>query len=340
MSFFDDDAVPQEPVSRRPRRTERDRTRQRYLRLGILIVVGFLVVLLLALGVKACRARAKEAAYREYFSAVQTAIDDSDEIGKRIGVLLTNPTKFSAREIKDELDKIVAQQQEIADRAAKFDTPKKLRDEQAVFAEGMRIRASGAVLLRQGMQAAMTGKNVKATARKLAALQGYFAGPDVYYGELYKTQAQKAMSDDGVSNVAVPASDFYLKTSFFESSSIENALKGMQSSAKITGIHGVGLISTVVKPAGVTLSTTKDNRFESSPGLVFAVTVQNQGSVTEQNVPVTLTYQPPNGGPPQKVTATIQSIAAGQKKRSSSPASTSTASRSAGHRPSRSWPAP
>ena len=41
--------------------------------------------------------------------------------------------------------------------------------------------------VRAGLLAALTGKNLHATARKLAALSGYFTGPDVYYNELYRT---------------------------------------------------------------------------------------------------------------------------------------------------------
>lgn len=310
MSFFDDEPPP-EPQPPRPRR-KRDRRRLRVQRLAIFLGVLFAMVFVLALGVRACQRHAKESAYRSYFTATSSVIDDSNDVGKRLGAILDNPAKFSRKELTDELNKLVDSQTEITARAQSIEPPGKLSELHSVFALGMRVRLRGVEQVKSGLLAALTKKDARAMAAKLAALSGYFSGPDVYYGELYQTQAQKVMADDDVTNVAVPVSDFFIKHDLFDAAAIEAALKTAAAATKLTGIHGVSLVSVVAKPGGVRLKPGKDTQIQSTPDLLFAVTIQNQGTVTETNVVVKLTFTPPGGGP-QELTGTVDAIGPGDR---------------------------
>jgi hypothetical protein len=326
VSFFDDDAeVAQAPSSRpadRPEHRTRDRSklrRQRVLGLVVALAVLFLVVFALALIVRSCQQNAKESVYRTYFSGVQGDITDSaTNVGKPIRALLANPTRLSRSELKAQLDKLVNAQAEITTRAEHIKPPGKLAQLHQVFVDGMRIRLRGVQLLRDDLLAALSGKHPQATARALAALSGYFSGPDVYYNELYKTQAQKIMNADGVTNVAVATLPgtvgYFAAHDLFSPSVISAALGKVSSSAKLTGTHGVGLASVDMKGSNqtVTLVSGKSNRFQATVGILVQVTVQNQGNVTETNVPVKVTWTPPSGAA-QNLTASIGNLAAGAK---------------------------
>ena len=82
------------------------------------------------------------------------------------------------------------------------------------------MRLAGVKQVQTGLLAALSGKNLHATARKLAELSGYFTGPDVYYKQLYYTEAQNIMKNDGVSNVAVPTASFFAGSNVFSPSAL------------------------------------------------------------------------------------------------------------------------
>jgi len=315
VSFFDDDAevtqVPA-PAGTRPRRS-RNRSRLRIQRLVLALVVLFIVVFAIALVFRSCQQNAKESAYRTYFTQIATDVTDSNKVGKQLGTVIADPTR--PNNLKATLDSLASQQAEITKRAENTKPPGKLKALHQVFVDGMKVRLSGVQQMRDGLTAATNPKN-HVTARKLAALSGYFTGPDAYYNELYYTQAQQIMKQDGVTGVGVPAMNYFSSHDLFSQSAIAAALGRVGSSAKLTGTHGVGLAGVAVKSNGVTtvLVTGKDNRFKASPGMVIEVTVQNQGTATETNVSVKVTWTPPDNSAPQTVTATIDTLAPNQKK--------------------------
>lgn len=318
MSFFDDEPPPEEPQPRAPRR-QRDRgkskSKLKVQRLIILLVALFLIVLVLALGVRKCQLDARKSAYREYFTATSSIINDSNDVGKGLGAILANPSKYSDKtKLKEALDPLVKKQDEITTRAQNIKPPGKLKDLHAIFVLGMKVRKRGVDQVEELLLAAFTKKNAKATAAKLATLSGYFAGPDVYYGEEYQKQAEQIVADDGVIGVPVPVSDFFLKNDLFDAAAIEAALKRAASSTgtTTTGSHGVGLVRVVAKPDGVRLQAGKDTQVRSTPDLAFSVTIENQGSATESNVTVKLTFTAP-GGAAQTLTGTIAAIGPGER---------------------------
>ena len=63
----------------------------------------------------------------------------------------------------------------------------------------------------------------------------------MYYNELYYTQAQTIMKDDGVSNVPVPtATSFFADSTAFSPTALSAALSSVSSSTKLNGTRGVG----------------------------------------------------------------------------------------------------
>lgn len=317
MDFFDDETSrapadaggPPSSPSRRRRPTDRRRTRIQ--RLIVLAIILFAVVFAVAWWARSCQHSHKVASYRTYFEGVSSAIADSTALGKQLSTIMYDPTKLSRQQLVDKLGQLAGQQDEIAVRAGRLEPPGTLKAEQSVFATGMRVRASGFRLLRTAMLGALANKKVKATT--ISALDGYFSGPDAYYEDMVYGPSRQAMEKDGVTGVAVPTSTYYLSWKALDPARVQSALDSVGKSAKLTGIHGVALISVTAKGGGrnVKLVKGKTNNVPASADLAFACKVQNQGTVAEKNVPVTCTITLP-GGTALKQKGTIAAIAAGK----------------------------
>ena len=129
---------------------------------------------------------------------------------KQLNEIVGDPTKFENRKaLLAELDALVAQQDEIAKRAARQEHPDSLDAEAEVFVTGMKVRARGFALFREAIAGALDEKkSVKPGA--IAALAGYLSGPDAYYQTLFYGPARRIMKEDDVAGVKVPTATRYL----------------------------------------------------------------------------------------------------------------------------------
>ena len=312
MDFFDDDATSTAPSRDKSTSSSRRRSnprRTRLQRILILAAILFVIVFAMAWWARSCQHNRKVASYRTYFEGVAAAISDSDALGKQLDQLVANPTKYSRKELTAQLAELSAKQAEIAVRADRLEPPATLSAQQAVFAEGMKVRADGFKLFETTLLGMLGKKN--ADPAELAALAGYFGGPDAYYTSRVYIPARNTLSQQGVTDVPVPTSTFYLHAKTFDSASLQQLLNSVGSSTKLTGRHGVGLVSVTAQPADIALTQTGTVSVPSTTDLSFAVKVQNQGDVAEQNVSVTADLKLP-GGTVLKETGTIATIASGQ----------------------------
>lgn len=299
MDFFDDDAATQiAPAPPRHPRSKNSPRRTRMQRLGVLLLALFVVVFLVAWGVRSCQQNRKVNAYRAYLAQVNQAINDSNAIGKEVARFFGNPAKLGAKDLIPKLKEWSDRQAEIVTRARSFTPPGKIATQNTVLVWGMTVRARGFDLLRTSL---VRGAAIKpGPAAKIAALDGYFAGPDVYYQTLFYNQVQIAMKGDGVSGVAVPKSTYYQTTQIFDLASVESMLSRLSGSPRLSGVHGVALVGVVVKPQGATqvsLVKGKDNLVTAAAQIVFTVKVNNSGTVPETNVSVKVTFSTPGATP-------------------------------------------
>jgi hypothetical protein len=312
VDFFDDDATNQEPASNQsatPARRRPNRRRTRIQRILILAAILFVIVFAIAWWARSCQQNRKVASYRTYFEGISVAISDSAALGKQVNQIVADPTKFSRKELTAKLAELSAKQNEIAVRAGRLEAPSTLASEQAVFAEGMRVRADGYKLFETTLLAALSKKVSDPT--KLAALAGFFSGPDAYYMSRVYVSARNTLSRQGVSDVPVPTSTYYLTAKTFDRARLAQMLSSMNSSTKLAGIHGVGLVSVIAQPGAIKLTKTGTVSIPASADLSFDVKVQNQGDVSEQNVTVTSELKLPGGSVLTQSTK-IATIAAGQ----------------------------
>jgi hypothetical protein len=311
VDFFDDEAPGSKTPAAPPRRRRpADRRRTRVQRIVLLVVVAFLVIFGAALWLRSCQHSRKVSAYRTYFANVTTAIKDSDTLGHQLNKFLHDPTKLSTPELRTALAGWTARQQEIATRADRFSAPGPLANEQAQFVAGQQVRASGFALLQSFIIDSLS-KHV--SADKLSALDGYFSGPDAYYMNKIYAQARQTLEAQGVTDVVVPTSTYYLTAPLFERSLVSAALTHLGQTSKAQGAHGVALagVDATSGSTSVKLQRNRTVSVTAAADLAFLVNVQNQGQATETNVPVEVTLVLPNNAT-LKQTATIATIQPGK----------------------------
>lgn len=313
VDFFDDDAPSQPPKSDsptpRPPRRRRDPRRTRIQRIVVLAVILFAIVFGLAWWARACQHSRKVSSYRTYFSGVSAAINDSTALGRQLNQLISNPTKYSRKELVAKLQTLSAQQAEIAARADRLVEPSTLSAEQAQFAEGMKVRADGFRLFQTTMMGILGNRRVNADT--LASFAGYFSGPDAYYMDRVYLPARNTLSQQGVTDVPVPTATYYLGTHMFDLARLQAMVSSIGSSTKLSGVHGVGLVSVTAQPGSVPLTRAGTTSVTATAGLAFDVKVQNQGDGTERSVKVTAQLKLP-GGSVLTQTGSIATIPAGQ----------------------------
>ena len=311
MSFFEDEPQPASQPPAQPPRNKRRSTRSlRVQRLIVALVVLFLVVFLLALWIRSCAHDQKVDSYRNYFTSVQSAITQSNAIGKTIKTTISDPGKFTKTSLSRRLDAAARAQQAVLDRVKKLSPPDSLKDQQQALAQAMFVRASGTQQWRDLMMAELKGKNANVTARQLAALGGFFTGPEATYQVLCFTPFKQALSDDGITGVQVPVWDYFLANNPFTLLRLRNMLDSMSTPA-LGGTHGVGVMKTVARPSGKVLVAGQDVKVPASTNLKFIVSVQNTGTAQERNIPVKLALKPAGASSAQNQEQTIASLAAG-----------------------------
>jgi len=82
----------------------------------------------------------------------------------------------------------------------------------------------------------------------------------------------------------------------------------LTSSTKLAGSHGVALVSVTAQPGGIVLTSGKTATIPATADLSFEVKVQNQGDVTETNVPVVAKLKLPDNGGELTQTGSIATI--------------------------------
>jgi hypothetical protein len=322
VSFFEDDTPPQPqqtmgPARRRTARAKGRPPRRRNVRLQrliIILVALFVIVFLLALWIRSCSHTRKVSSYQEYFVSVDKAIGSTNAVGKELKTMVLNPNRYTRAGLAKLLDDMVREQDAVVDQVTALTPPDKLAELQPVLADGMDVRSRGYKLWRDGITSVLNSKGSDVTGKSLAALGGFFTGPEAYYQGLFYTQAQKIMADEGITNVTVPAADYYTKSELFTPLRMKSMLERINKSSSVKGIHGVALAGVTAQPGNQKLTSGKTTKVTASTELNFVVVVENQGTVKEKNVQVTITLVPPEDEnlAQQKLSGTIGSIDAGK----------------------------
>jgi hypothetical protein len=295
VDFFDDVDAPAAPSDSTPppppRR--RDRRRRRWERIALAVVLLAVLAFGLTWLIRSCQHTRKVSSYREYMTSVEGAVANSVKLGKQMNGIVSDPTKLKRADLVAKLEQLAVSHAEIEERTRQFSPPGELETQHDALVSGMALRTHGFELFRDAMVAVLE-KRRGVDADTLAQLEGYFAGPDASYATTFYAPCRSIMVDEQVTDVAVPPSEWFLRTTAFERLRLEGMIEQLRRSARMTGVRGVALAGVTVEPSGTKLAAGKTTEVPASAQFSFKVSVENQGNVIERDVPVTLTLKVPD----------------------------------------------
>jgi hypothetical protein len=324
FEFFEDEPATQEAVSAPPRiirRVPRPPTPPRppagitpLLRLVGLIAVAILIVVLLVFWVQSCRGSSKRSSFESYMSQVSDVASSSSAIGQDFSKLLAQPG-VDEKELESKLNGYAQRQQQIVASTQAISPPGQLRDQQRSAVEAMQFRVSGLRGLEDAFRRTADFTSADEAADLLAAQTQRLLTSDIMWDDLFKTPSAEVLKSEGVTGVNVPSSKVLISPDFASSAamkSIWERLQGASSGGNPTGVHGTGIESVKVLPAGQQLSQDTETTITVTQDLAFEVAVKDTGDSEEVQVQVDLTIQ--RTPTPIKKTQTIDLISPGEVK--------------------------
>jgi CARDB len=330
FDFFDDEPETEQATQRRPALRPRAGGRQRpgggpprrpafrgpdgftpLLRLVLLIALAIFVVIVLVFWIQSCRSESRTNAYRGYMENVTTVATASRAIGNDLNEQLTTPG-INQQDLIRAIEGLTGRQEQVVRNAQEIDPPGPLREEHDAAIEALQFRVSGlnglATALTETRDASRAGATLAAQAERLVA-------SDVIWDDLFAEPAKAELEAQGVSGVAVPDSNFVITADLASQRSMDalyTRLQGAAEGGTPTGLHGTGIVSTVVLPSGEQLSEDSEMVVQATSDLAFRVTIENSGDSQEVGINVTLTIQ--KTPEPITQTKTIQLINSGESK--------------------------
>jgi hypothetical protein len=299
FDFFEDEPTTAEaPADRAARRGGRPPIRPPsgltpLLRLIGLIGFAILAVVLLVFAVQSCRGSQKRETYEDYMSEVNEVATQSQQIGRQLNSLLTDPGA-KLTDIRQQLSGLAQQQEQGVTQAEGIDPPGPLREVHPAVIEALQLRVSGLEGLDRAFEQTAQIRNANTAGQALAVQARRLLASDVVWDDLFKEPARTVLVDQGVRGVQVPDSNFLRNPALATPglmTPIWQRVRGASTGGSACSPRGTGLISTKALPSGTDLSTTTLNTVEASENLGFSVTIENTGCSQEVSVPITLTIQ-------------------------------------------------
>ena len=264
------------------------------LRLIGLIAFAILVVVLLVFAVQSCRGSQKHETYENYMEDVGEVATQSDQIGRRLNGLLTDPAA-KLTDIREQLSGLAQQQEQGVTRAEDIEAPGPLRDVHPAVVQTLQLRVSGLEGLERAFQRTARIRSAGIAGRTLAGQARRLVASDIVWDDLFKDPARAVLTDQDVRGVQVPDSNFIREPDRVATasamSSIWQRVRGASTGGRACTPRGTGLVSLKALPAGTELSTDTLNTVEASEQLGFSVTIENTGCSQEVRIPIRLTIQ-------------------------------------------------
>jgi hypothetical protein len=291
-------------------------------RRAIAIGGGLLVLLLLYLGIRGCQASQKEQGFKDYVRDASELVGESDQQSTALFDLLGDPGN-SEVDFTSNVNGAKVQAEQLVDRAKKTDVPDQLKSAHSSLVETLELRRDGLDGIAREVAAAGTDQ-AKGTDERIAAQMQFFLASDVIYSQRFLPRLLGTIEDEDLDqDVPVPdtlrdaeAIAFLPDISWLDPSTVADKLGGIGSStdkAATPGLHGTGLGSVTVKPAGTALTEGAPAQIPASEDVSFDIEVADQGENPEENITVSVSISG-GSGDPIELEETLDAINPGETK--------------------------
>jgi hypothetical protein len=295
FDFFDESATSESapkdgPTGRRPKLPKRPPAPpggpQLY-RLGLLIAGAILLAVILILVVNNCRGDQKQSAYEGYIEDAGGIATESAEIGNQLNNQLTTPG-IRLEALRTDVEGLQEQQEQLLTRAQDLSPPGPLLEQQEALVETMQFRVNGLAGLGRGLQLVAQTEDPQESGGNLANQAQRLVASDVVYADAFRAASESVLEQQGVTNVAIPASVFVQNPEFGSPTFWTQTVRRLTQGPEAGGLRGNGIVAVRVQPGGQELVRGEDNTVEQSADLAFEVLVENSGESQETQVQVTL----------------------------------------------------
>jgi len=278
------------PPGKRPRLPKRPPTPPggpRLYRLGVLIAGAILLAVIFILVINNCRGDQKQSAYEGYIEDAGAVATESAELGAQLNERLTTPG-IRLEALRADVEGLQEQQEQILRRSQDLSPPGPLVEQQEALVETMQFRVNGLAGLGRGLQLVAQTDDPQESGRNLANQAQRLVASDVVYADAFRAASESVLEQQGVTNVAVPASVFVQNPEFGSPTFWTQTVQRLTQGPEAGGLRGNGIAGVRVQPGGQELVRGEDNTVEQSADLAFEVLVENSGESQETQVKVIL----------------------------------------------------
>ncbi len=301
---------------RKERRRRPSRLPQRTLHIIIGLVAVAVVVVVIVVAVTAARGTSEVADYQRYISSVTDILKQSDTVGKQLSQLLTEPGDISRKDVQTRLDGFISKSTQLEKEAKALEPPEELvtNDISQFFVLVMSFRREGLEMLEPALMNGLDSEETDVASEQISQALYYLTSSDFLYSTVFLTGARDIVKEKNLPGVTVPSSTFIEDPDLASRSQAQEIIAQLKSTGSLQAVHGVAVAKVVAQPDDQQIKNGQTYNLTSTDELTFLVTVENQGNMTEKEVPVTVTLGVDGDGEPQQVTVTIPSLNGGDTK--------------------------
>ena len=286
---------------------------------------GLLVLLLLFFGIRGCQASQKEQGFKDYVRDAEELVAESEQQSIALFELLADPGN-SEVDFTSNVNGSKVQAEQLVDRANGIDVPDELSGAHDSLVETLEFRRDG--LDGIAREAAATGADNQDSDtdpnERIAAQMQYFLTSDVIYSQRFLPRLLGEIEEEDLDqDVPVPGTltdaetiAFLPEIEWLRPSTVADRLAGIGGPGgdepAAPGLHGNGLGSVTVSPAGTALVEGSSASLPASEDVSFDIEIANQGEHPEESVVISVEISGP--GDPIELEETLDTIAPGETK--------------------------
>lgn len=260
------------------------------------------------LGVKGCLDARKDRALSDYARNVTQIVEETNTTSKSFFAKLDEPGGLSVTEFINQVSADRSAMDNYASRVDGLSAPGDMSHAQNALELTYELRASAMNEIAEKMSTALGDVGAEQATKSIAMQMRKLLGSDTVYAAVVRPEIDGVLAANGIQGSDVPKSVFLAEeTRWLDEGEVSAALGSVSGSSggSVSGVHGLGLISTSVGGTELTAESTTSVSSEGTPEV--EVEVANQGESTENGISVSVSV---SGG--TTLSGTIDSIGAGE----------------------------
>jgi hypothetical protein len=312
MNNRDSDDSLFEPATGERRRRPTLKLPKPVIRLILFVVAIVVIVVIVVVSARGCSSGGDAADYNRYMLAVADILEQSDATGAELAQVLTTPGDTNRTGIQTKLDSFISTCEELEVKAQGLNAPKDLLGDSAIhqiFLLVMNFRQQGVSELKPAIMGALEVQDAEVPSEQILNALYYLTTSDFLYAKVFLPRMAEILTQRQLTGILAPSSQFLPDPNLASKTEVLNVLAGLKSTGVLQAVHGVALKKVNAMPDDKEISAGGTFNLTSSDQLAFVVTVENQGNMDEQDVPVTITLTSESAAP-QEVTVQIPEIKA------------------------------